>query len=257
MKNLLPFVPANSVWMFDRGYPSYETILHLNQHYSEYWIFRCPASGTFSSIEKFIDSGKQEDIIYINPSNSFMRKVSLNQRKELKPLKIRIIRLESLDGTISVLLTNLFGRNEFKFEQIQDLYYVRWKVEEYYRDEKVTFEIEKFHSKTENGIKQEFYSAMIMSVIARCCMVISRYHLLPKRQEVQFKNAIIALAADAAIFVPDDPVISIKIFKELLTEISRVKYYRPKERRSSQPRVNKGPLNKWQQNKRKKCAANT
>jgi hypothetical protein len=60
-----------------------------------------------------------------------------------------IIRLESLDGTISVLLTNLFGSNEFKFKQIQDLYYARWKVEKYYRNEKVTFEIEKFHSKTE------------------------------------------------------------------------------------------------------------
>ena len=256
MKNLLPFVPVNSVWMFDRGYPAYETILHLNQHYSGYWLFRCPASGTFSAVERFIKSGKQEDTIYINPSNSFMSKVSFNQRKKLNPLKIRIIRLESPDGTLSVLLTNLFGRNKFKSEQIQDLYYIRWKIEEYYRDEKVTFQIEKFHSKTENGIMQEFYSAMIMSVIARCCMAISTYYLLPKRQEVQFKNAVIALAADAALFVPDDPVISIKIFKELLTEIARVKYYRPKKQRPSQPRVNKRPLNKWQQNKRKKSAAN-
>jgi hypothetical protein len=256
MKNLLPFVPVNSVWMFDRGYPAYETILHLYQHYSGYWLFRCPASGTFSAVEKFIKNGKQEDIIYLNPSNSFRSKVSLKERKKLKSLKIRIIRLESPDGTISVLLTNLFGRNKFEAGQIQDLYYIRWRVEEYYRDEKVTFDIERFHSKTENGIMQELYSAMIMSVIARCCMVISTYYLLPKRQEVQFKNAIIALAADAAIFVPDDPVVSIKIFKELLTEIARVKYYRPKKQRPPQPRVNKRPLNKWQQNKRKKSETN-
>ena len=117
-------------------------------------------------------------------------------------------------------------------------------------------EIEKFHSRTVNGILQELYSAMIMSVISRTLMGLSSQLFLKKHQEPQFKNAIITLASEAAFLVPDDPMKAVTIFREVLLEISRVKYYRPKLPRSSQPRVNKSPLNKWKNNKIKKVAAN-
>ncbi len=67
MKNLLSFVPAGSIWAFDRGYPAYEALHFLNENYSGYWLFRCPASGTFSAAEKFVKSGKKEGIIYKLP----------------------------------------------------------------------------------------------------------------------------------------------------------------------------------------------
>ena len=256
MKNLLPFVHPNSVWMFDRGYPSYESILYLKKHFSGYYLFRCPASCTFPAVEAFINSGKKESIIWITPSNKFKSKVGIKERKKLKPIKIRVIRLASPDGTISVLLTNLFNKKKCNCEEVIKLYFKRWRVEEYYKDEKVTLEIERFHSRTVNGILQEFYAAMIMSVISRSLMVLSSHFFLSEEQESQFKNAVIALSADAAFLVPDNPEKAAEIFKDILVEIARVKYYRPKEPRSSQPRVNKSPLNKWQQNKTKKVAAN-
>ena len=40
----------------------------------------------------------------------------------------------------------------------------RWEIEGYYRDEKVVMEIEKFHTKTINGILQELYAAIIRSI---------------------------------------------------------------------------------------------
>lgn len=254
MKKLFPFVPPGSVWSFDRGYPSYEVILFLNINYSGYWLFRCPASKTFPAVEKFIKNGKKEDIIYITPSNTFKNKISINERKTLEPLKVRVIRLESPDGTISVLLTNLFGKNKYSATDITNLYFKRWRVEEYYRDEKVTMGIEKFHSRSINGVLQELYSAMIMSVISRCLMLLSSQFFLSENQEAQFKNAVISVAAEAAILVPDDPVQAALMFKELLVEIARVKYYRPAEPRPSQPRVNKKPKNKWQQDKKKRAS---
>ena len=250
MKNPAPFVPPGSVRMFDRGYPGYGTLLFLNNNHSGYWLFRCPATGTFPAVEEFVKSGKEEDVIYITPSNKFKNKVSINERKKLNPLKVRVIRLESPDGTVSVLLTNLFGRNRFRCSEIRELYFKRWRVEEYYRDEKVTLKIEKFHSRNVNGILQEFYAAMIMSVISRCLMMITSRYLLPAQQEVQFKNAIITMASEAAILVTDEPEQAVVIFREILTEIARVKYYRPSEPRPSQPRVNKSPSNKWVLNKK-------
>ena len=147
------------------------------------------------------------------------------------------------------------NKKRYHRNEIIDLYFRRWEIENYYRDEKVTFEIERFHSKSVNGILQELYSAMIMSVIARTMMAMSSQFFLTVKQEAQFKNSVITLASDAALLVPDNPEIVIKIFNEILAEISRVKYYRPKKRRPSQPRVNKSPLNKWNLNKIKKLAA--
>ncbi len=255
MKNLLPFVPANSVWMFDRGYPSYESILYLKENYSGNFIFRSPASGTFPAVEAFISKGKKEGVIWITPSNKFKSKIGFKERFKLKAIKLRIIRLESPDGTISVLLTDLMNNKRYHRNEIIDLYFRRWEIENYYRDEKVTFEIERFHSKSVNGILQELYSAMIMSVIARTMMAMSSQFFLTAKQEVQFKNSVLTLASDAALLVSDNHESAIKIFDEVLADISRVKYYRPQKRRPSQLRVNKSPVNKWNANKIKKLAA--
>jgi hypothetical protein len=78
-----------------------------------------------------------------------------------------------------------------------------------------------------------------MSVIARTLMVVTSQVCGPSTAEYQFKNAIMTLAAEAAILAPDDPEIAVEIFSEILDAISRVKYYRPKSPRASQPRVTK------------------
>ncbi len=255
MKKLLPFIPSNSIWMFDRGYPSYESILHLNKHHDGYYLFRCPASSTFPAVEAFIKKGKKEEIIWIMPSSIFKRKVGINERKKLKPIKLRVIRLESPDGTVSVLLTNLFSKNKYACDEIIDLYFRRWEVENYYRDEKVTMEIEKFHSRTENGILQELYAAMIMSVISRTLMMLSSQLFYSGKKKKQFKNAVLELASEAAFLVPDESDKAVTIFKEILKEISRVKYYESKKYRPSQQRVNKSSLNKWKQKRSKRITA--
>lgn len=253
-KKLLPFVPPNSVWLFDRGYPSYDLILYLLNNSPGYFLFRCPAHSTFPAVEAFIKSKKQEDIIWITPSNNFLKRIPAKKRKNCKAIKLRVVKLISPDGTISVLLTNLYDRKEFPESDIIELYFRRWEIEGYYRDEKVVMEIEKFHSKTVNGILQELFAVMIMSVISRTLMVLSSEIQSEGTEEFQFKNAIMALASDAAVLVPDNPEKAIDIFNEVLLEISRVKYYRPKEKRPSQPRVTKKPVKKWCNNKLKRAA---
>jgi hypothetical protein len=251
LKELLPCVPAGGIITLDRGYPSYEILFYLTDNYDGYWLIRCKASSTFKAVEKFLQSGKDEDIIDMTSPNHITSTLERN-----RTIKVRIIRLENEDGEVSALLTNMIDTKSFSRADVVDLYFKRWKVEEYYRDEKVTFEIEKFHSKTVNGVMQELYSAMIMSVIARCLAALTSRYFLSNRHEVQFKNAIISLASDAALLVPEDPGRAIEIFKELIKEIARVKYYPPSKPRGFQPRVNKKPWNKWQSSKKKKCLQN-
>lgn len=250
---LLPFIPAKSVLLYDRGFPSYELIRHLGEeHKTGHFLFRCPAQSTFPAIEAFVRSGLPQDYISITPSNNFLKGLSGKQRKRAKGIQLRVIRLVSPDGTISVLLTNLLNQITFPMEEIINLYFRRWAIEDYYRSEKVVLDIEKFHGKTPNSIRQELFAIVVMSVIARTLMVITSKMHGPKGAEFQFKNAVMTLAKEAAVLVPDDPEKAVEIFFEILREIKRVRYYRPKSPKPSQPRVTKKPPNKWCSGRREK-----
>ena len=251
-QNLLPFIPPGGILLYDRGYPSFEFIAHLRQHYNGYFLFRCPAQSTFPAVEAFLRTHQEESYILLAPSNKYIQKLDIIQRKKAGVIQLRIIKLVSPDGTVSVLLTNLLNKKRFLKKQIIDLYFRRWAVEGHYRDEKVVLDIEKFHGKTSNSIRQELFASVIMAVIARTLMVISSQAFSSGTEEFQFKNAIMNLASEAALLVPDDPQKAVQIFNELLREISRVKYYRPKSARPAQPRVSKRPPNKWCDGRRKK-----
>jgi hypothetical protein len=247
---LLSHVPKQSVLLFDRGYPSYDLFRLLSKTYRQYFVFRCPASSTFPAVEAFVKSGKTQATIWIRPSNRAFAKLNPRQRQKLKAIRVRVLLLHHPDGSVSVLITNLLNRHLYPRESIIDLYFRRWNLENYYRDEKVTLHIETFHSRTPNGIRQELFAAMIMTVIARTLMMLAARAYLAEHQQCQFKHAILTLAAEAALLVPENPEQALVIFNELLQEIARVKYYPPVSPRPSQPRINKHPLNKWSKRNR-------
>lgn len=244
VKHLLRYIPLGSLLLFDRGYPSYELIRYLIRKFEGFFVFRCPAQSTFPAVKAFIESGKEEDEICIDPSSNYINKLPKKQRKHLEAIKLRVIKLVSPDGIVSVLLTNLYNNEEFPAQEIISLYFRRWEVEGYYRDEKIVLEIEKFHGKSYNSILQELFAAMIMSVIARTLMALSET-LSDKPREPQFKNAIMTLASEAVVLAANDTEKAISVFRDILYEIRRVIYYRPKKPRPSQPRVTKKSKNKW------------
>lgn len=247
-KEMIPHIPKGGVLLFDRGYPSYDLIRFLKSDYTGHFLFRCPALNTFPAVETFVRSDMNESLIDIDPSGNFLKKADKKSKSQAKPIKLRVIKLISPDGTVSVLLTDLYDAKKFSCKQITELYFRRWEVENHYRDEKIFLEIEKFHTKTCNGIRQELFAVLIMTVISKTLMQLT----LSGDTEPQFKNAVMALADEAALLLPDNPKTAATIFKELLVEIARVKYYRPKPPRPSQPRVTKKPASKWCKGKAKK-----
>ena len=254
VKKMLPLIPPKGVLLFDRGYPSFDLIHHLDEHYDGYYLFRCPAASTFPAVEQFVQSGKNECIIWIDPTSSFLSSQPKQLRNQDAAIMLRAVRLESPDGTVSVLLTNLINKTAFPAHTIVDLYFRRWAIESYYRDEKIFLGLETFHSKTENGIRQELFAVMIMSVITRTLMVLDSDQYPQQKSQPQFKNAVMTLASDAALLASECPEAAIAIFQEVLNEIARVRYYPPKVPRPSPPRVSKKPINKWQKGRAEKLA---
>jgi len=256
------------VVLFDRGYPSYEFILYMMERYAGHFLFRCPASNTFPAVVSFLASGADDGIIEIAPSDTYRSKQSSATRRGLTSLTVRVVRVILPNGKPAVYLTDLLDSATFSCEEIADLYRRRWEVETHYRDEKVHLDIETFHTRGVNGIHQELFAVAIIAVIARTLMALSMELSSGKEEpddeenhsaaaavsstkprgtkpEPQFKNAIMALGQDVAMLVADDPLRALERFTELLEQIGRVKYYRPKNPRPSAPRVTKRRINKW------------
>ena len=238
VKALLPYMPRAGVLLFDRGYPSYDLLEHLHRQYQGFWLLRCPAAATFPAVETFMQSGQAEATLTLTSPKT-------------QPIQLRAIRLVSPSGELSVLLTNLQDGARFPAQAVIDLYWRRWAVEVHYRDEKTSLDIETFHSQTENGIRQELFAILIMAVMARTMMVLQTD---PEQAQPQFKHAIITLASEAALLTPRCPDVALDIFQELLREIARVRYYRPKVPRPSAPRLSKHPVNKWRLEKTQRMA---
>ena len=128
--------PPGNVILFDRGYPSFDLIAHLNACYKTgHYVFRHPTQNSFGAVDDFIESSKEETTIFIDPTVKYLRKLSLIERLKIKTVKVRIIKLTSPDGIASVLFTNLPHSKAGK-SKIIDLYFKRWAVKAHYRNEK-------------------------------------------------------------------------------------------------------------------------
>jgi len=243
---MLDFLPSSGILLFDRGYPGFGFIRELILEYDGYFLMRCKANSTFPAIEKFIKNGKKDAQIVIDPSEDFLKE-NPHLKNSVLPIKVRCIKMISPDGTISVLLTNICEWKQFTSQELIDLYYKRWAVEVGYRDQKETCQIEKFHSRTPNGIRQELFAILILIVISRLVIARSGSRETEKHfVEPQFKNAIVTMASAAAVLVSTDPEKSAALFSKIITKIKAIKYYRPKKPKPTQPRINRGPKNKWQ-----------
>ena len=251
--------------LFDRGYPSYEFILYMMENYAGHFLFRCPDRGTFPAVLSFLASGADDGIIEIAPSDTYRSKQPSAARRELHSLTVRVVRVILPNGERAVYLTDLLDSATFSCGEITNLYRRRWEVENHYRDEKVHLDIETFHTRSVNGIHQELFAVAIMAVIARTLMALSMELAADDddeeeavaatpasstqsrrtKPEPQFKHAMMALGQDVAMLVADDPLRALEQFAELLEQIGKVKYYRPKKPRPPQPRVTKRKINKW------------
>lgn len=238
---LLESAPPDSLAVFDRGYPAYWFFLHLMEHFSGHFLMRCSTSATFSAIAPFLKSSQPEAIIDIVAPKTY----TAEQRRALPTLRLRAIRSHGPDGNESVFLTDLLDMEAIPRGEIVDMYFKRWAVEVYYREEKIIQQVERFHSRTAKGVLQELFALPALTVISRAMAALSEVsHNLPPGR-AQRKHAALALAREAALLTPADPLTALALFDELLGEMARIKYYAPKRPRPPAPRISKAPRNKW------------
>jgi len=112
----------NDLILLDRGCPAY-------------WVFNLilsPGSNFCARIQrkrwkiirKFYNSGKKEEIISLPVFPSSVKKCQ-EMGLELKPLRLRLIRVELETGEVEVLITSLLDKQKYPHEQFAKLYHSR------------------------------------------------------------------------------------------------------------------------------------
>lgn len=145
----------NDLILLDRGYPAY-------------WLFNLIISRgadfcarvqrkRWKIIRQFYNSGKHEKIISLSAPPSSVKHCK-KMGLDLKPLVLRLIRVELDTGEAEILITSLKDQQTHLRDQFAELYHLRWPVEEDYKTMKHWIEIENFSGKSVLSIYQDFHA---------------------------------------------------------------------------------------------------
>lgn len=151
----------DDLYVFDRGYPSIDLLIELNKRESNF-VMRCKKRW-MKQIEEKVDSGYTDFLITLGKKHSSphirrtFRKFFPNQEKEIV---IRVVVKELKEGGECILLTSLTSEIEYTKKQIEEIYKLRWRVEENYKLHKIGGEIENFSGKTRSTVEQDFYATI-------------------------------------------------------------------------------------------------
>ena len=154
----------DDVVVYDRGYLSYY-LLHAHVIRGLHAVFRLPKS-SFCEVQNFIDSQETDSIVTLNASKEIRSKIRKGQRDfEFIPIQIRLVKYTYNQTTYCLGTTLLNPR--YTLQDLADLYFSRWGIEELYKISKRVFLIEDFHGKTERGVKQELYAHFVLITMNR------------------------------------------------------------------------------------------
>lgn len=176
LKELLsnnPFA-APSILILDRGYESYSLLSFLDEQNIKYLIRvrrddRCilshfdPGNETDMDIHWILGKKDKPDLqipqaIYKRISDS-VKFEQITKDTPYYDFKTRLVCIELPSGEKEYLLTNL-ARDEFSWNEIGQLYRMRWGIETSFRMLKYVVELNQFHTKKAENILQEIYARL-------------------------------------------------------------------------------------------------
>ena len=154
MKSLPQMTDLNDIYILDRGFGHFCTIVELMQHKKQFCV-RLPQATTFA---KSILKKRGDDFILDWAPSEKEIKNSKNNQVLYEPIKIRIVKVKLPTGEIELLATSLLEQNKYRPHDIALLYNHRWGIEEGFKKIKPKMKIEQFGCRKTEGIFQEFYA---------------------------------------------------------------------------------------------------
>jgi hypothetical protein len=152
----LPFLQPTDILLADRGYPSFWLLAYLLKHRVNFCL-RTSTVNTWKEITQMLANGETDKIVNFPCSYKSIKKLEkLGLTQD--PISVRISIVELKDGEKEVLISSLFDQDEFSLDALKDLYFLRWGIEEKYKQTKHRIEIANFSGKTPISIRQDFFA---------------------------------------------------------------------------------------------------
>lgn len=224
----------NSIVIFDRGYPSYEMFNFLEAE-GLFFLMRVSSSFTKTSA--------------INSNDG-----TLNYKFGVELKKVRVIKIKLSDGSIEVLLTNIFDE-AITPTLFKELYFLRWGVESKFKELKSSIEIEEFSGTKPIAIEQDFYASIYLSMIASlikkdadAAIANDNQHKNLKSEYQANRNFILSEVFKKIIHMLIKPISRMRILASLMEKAKKIRsQIRPNrtcERKNKHPRKKHNPQRK-------------
>lgn len=190
----LAYLGEGDLALFDRGYPSYD--LFKNTLSSGCHFCARVAVSNWGIAKDLVRSGKKEIIAEIKPGHDLRKKYN-ETGTGWEPIKCRFICIELPTGEKEVLITSLLDTEKYPHEIFQQLYHLRWNVEESYKKDKHRLQLENFSGNGIIAIQQDFYAKILLGNITSILSSNLDKNINAKRKNTKYRyqvNVTTALA---------------------------------------------------------------
>ncbi len=150
---------TNSIAIFDRGFSYMGFVKILTNNGLDYCIRLKTSTSLFG--EKVLRTDSDDFLIEWTPSEAeyaTCRKKGL----DTNPIWVRATKIQLPSLETEILISSLLDMEKFSRQDIDQLYQLRWNIEEGYKKLKPKMKLEQFGCKKQEGIYQEFYSHIFM-----------------------------------------------------------------------------------------------
>lgn len=150
----------------DRGFPSLAVFMRL-QRMSYDYIIRYNGEQFLRELKDFAKGNESDIIVEVSLLAEGKRQKSGELARLIaegaeEKLTIRVVKVELPGGTIEYLATSVLDKEVLTKEDLEGIYFMRWGLEEGFKQLKNTMELENLSSKSEETILQEYYCKLIM-----------------------------------------------------------------------------------------------
>lgn len=234
----------------DRGYTSLEDMYYsINNNIK--FIQRLDSKTFSKEISQMKSNDEEIEIQYEYNRIKYLKKTAPELYKHYldgNTIKLRAIKIE-LETETEILLTNL----DFTYEEMKELYKLRWSIESTYHQLKENLKIETISSGKEVIVKQEILSQMLVYNIAQSHINVAESKITQEKYKHEMKinhNMAMGLLKDYFIYIimeekAEKRLLLMDEFEQLIT-----KYLCP-IRKNRKYKRNKQIKNKHHINKRK------
>lgn len=159
--------PGKDLFLFDRGFPSYEFLAFLLKEKHDF-VMRC-SQGSFLPIQdmlKDMSLTERSSVVTLRrPSYAgVLQRTGCIQRNELPDtIEVRLILLVLDTGEREVLVTSLLDEQDYPTSCFGELYWNRWGVETFFFLLKSRLHLENFSGKSVEAVLQDYYCTLFVS----------------------------------------------------------------------------------------------